>query len=103
MQSELNYNKATKNNDLIIELCRLCAADTYLSGKGAMKYILPEKFKEHDIKLVFQQFECPIYEQVNHEQFTANLSTLDLLFNCGIEESRKIFWRNITKSKEALK
>lgn len=97
-QSHLNYEKSMKKNDLIVELCKTCSANIYLSGKGALKYMDPEKYKKNGIEVIYQTFECPTYYQVSSNDFVSNLSSLDLLFNCGINKSREIFWNNVRTS-----
>jgi hypothetical protein len=46
------------------------------------KHIDPGEMKPHGIDLVFANFHPPVYPQLWGE-FVYNLSTLDLLFNCG--------------------
>ncbi len=82
-----------KKMNLIIELCKKVGASVYFSGKGAMKYQDSEVFEKKGIKLIYQEFEHPIYPQ-RFGDFVPNLSILDMLFNIGIEESKKIL-RNI--------
>lgn len=76
-------------NELLIELLRKVGATHYLSGNGARGYMQPEKFKLARIEVVWQEFTHPVYPQ-QFPKFIPNLSTLDLLFNCGIASSRKI-------------
>lgn len=78
-----------KKMGLIIELCTKVNANIYFSGKGAIKYQDPKVFEEHGIKLVYQEFEHPVYPQ-RFGEFISNLSILDMLFNVGIDESKKI-------------
>lgn len=78
-----------KKMDLIIELCKKVGADTYFSGKGAMKYQDPRAFEKEGIKLVYQEFEHPVYPQ-RFGDFIPNLSIIDLLFNVGIEGAKEI-------------
>lgn len=99
-QSDLDYNKENKNNDLILNLCLASQADYYLSGNGARKYMKPETFEKQGVKVVFQKFSYPKYEQINSKEFIPNLSALDILFNCGIEKANKIFWENIKNNNE---
>jgi cephalosporin hydroxylase len=81
LMSEL-LETSFKNNDLLIEIGKQLGCSTYLSGKGASKYNDAEKFKINGIKLEYQQFESPVYEQM-FSPFVSNLSILDLLFNEG--------------------
>ena len=78
-----------KKMDMIIELCKKVGATVYFSGKGAMKYQDPKVFEENGIKLVYQEFEHPVYPQ-RFGEFISNLSILDMLFNVGIENTREI-------------
>lgn len=95
MQSELEYDRKSKNNDLVLELCKLTDADVYLSGRGAKSYMDVEAFRVADVKVVYQEFACPVYPQYRQDAFAPNLSALDLLFQCGIDGARKIFYGNM--------
>ncbi len=95
MQSTLKYNSTEKNNHLLITLCKDISADCYLSGNGARKYMDVDLFSQNGIKVDFQKFSYPLYEQKH--QFVPNLSGLDILFNCGIEKSRTILNSTINK------
>ena len=99
-QSDLEYDKNLKNSDLVLELCLAIGANTYLSGNGGKKYMNLNDYEARNIKVVFQTFDYPIYPQLNSKEFISKLSILDLLFNCGIEKSREIFWNNVRKTKE---
>jgi len=68
----------------LIELCRLIGADTYLAGKDGAKYMDVEKFTKSGIKLTFQDFKHPVYNQL-FRKFEPNMSVIDLLFNHGKE------------------
>lgn len=87
-QSTLKYDREEKNNRLLITLCKDVFADCYLSGNGAKKYMDVDLFSQNGIKVEYQKFTYPLYEQKH--QFVSNLSGLDILFNCGIEKSRTI-------------
>lgn len=78
-----------KNNELMINLVKAAGSHRYLSGIGARDYYVPELYKEAGIEVVWQQFEHPVYPQ-QFEGFIPYLSSIDLLFNCGIEKSREI-------------
>ena len=91
MQSDIAYDKSKKKNDLIISLVQALNAQIYLSGFGARDYIVKKDFQKKNIKLMFNIFKHPTYYQVNSPTFVFGLSSLDILFNLGIEESIKIF------------
>lgn len=71
-----------KSTELLISICKEVGSDAYLSGMGGKNYMDETRFEQEGIKLVYSQFEHPIYEQLWGE-FIPNLSVLDLLFNCG--------------------
>lgn len=82
-------NPEGSKNELLIDIVKKVQATTYLSGIGAKSYIEIDKFKTAGIDVVYQNFVHPAYPQL-HGDFIPYLSAIDLLFNCGIEESRKI-------------
>ena len=83
---ESQLNISGQKTDRIIEICQKLKADTYLSGIGGKDYLEEEKFVKADIKLVYQNFVHPIYQQRyarGKDSFLANMSAIDLLFNEG--------------------
>ena len=84
--SDLNLDKNLKKEDLILEILEQVKATTYLSGTGAKSYQNEENFKAKGIKLVYQDFKHPIYEQYKNKEFVFGLSCLDFLFNKGIQK-----------------
>jgi len=84
-----NLNPEGSKNDLLIDLLKKVNAKIYLSGIGAENYLTPELFEKEEIKVIWQDFKHPVYNQL-HGEFIPYLSSIDLLFNCGIEKSRKI-------------
>jgi hypothetical protein len=78
--SELNVSGS--KTDLLIDICKAVGGDVYLSGQGAKGYIEEKKFERSNIKLIYDKFEHPKYEQV-FEGFIPNLSIVDILFNVG--------------------
>ncbi len=84
-----NMNPQKHKNDLIVELCNKVQATHYLSGVGAKDYFRSEPFSRSGIEVIWQNFNHPIYKQL-HGEFLPYLSSIDLLFNCGIAKSRKI-------------
>ena len=83
-ESRLGTTK--KSTERIIELCLKLHADTYLSGAGGKAYLEVSKFAEAGVRLKFQDFTHPAYQQqfMKHEEdFLPNMTILDLLFNDG--------------------
>lgn len=95
LQSSLDYDREAQNSDLMLSICDVMNADIYLSGNGARKYMRVEDFIKKDIKVEFQEFTYPSYQQINTNEFIPNLSSLDILFNLGIEHARTMFWKGI--------
>lgn len=92
--SELNV-KGMKNEKLI-NLCKILEADTYLSGQGAKSmeinpynkpYLDENLFLKNNIKVSYQEFHYPEHHQP-WGKFIPNLSIIDMLFNCGSENSQ---------------
>jgi hypothetical protein len=83
------YNITTKSNDLVVDILKEVDATHYLSGVGAKDYFEKEPFHNANIEVIWQEFNHPIYPQL-HGEFIPYLSSIDLLFNCGIEKSREI-------------
>ncbi len=76
-------------NELLADLLHEIEADTYLSGVGAKDYLKEDVFYKKGIQVIWQEFAHPEYPQ-QYGEFVPYLSSIDLLLNCGIEESRKI-------------
>ncbi len=83
------FNLNSKSNQLLVDLLKRAGATHYLSGIGAKDYHDDKPFKEANIKVVWQDFKHPVYPQL-HGEFIPYLSSIDLLFNCGIKKSREI-------------
>lgn len=78
-----------KSNELIIDILKRLRCNHYLSGVGAKDYYVPELYEEAGIEVVWQEFTHPVYPQ-QFGDFIPYLSSIDILFNCGIEKSRRI-------------
>ena len=71
---------AGKKDGLLLNLCRDAGATTYLSGPLGRDYLREELFRDAGIKIVYQDYAHPHYDQV-YPGFEANMSAIDLLFN----------------------
>lgn len=69
-------------DERLISICHKLQADTYLSGVGGHNYLNCDLFPRHGIKLIFQEYHHPQYQQL-YGDFIPNLSILDLIFNAG--------------------
>ena len=72
--------------DRLIDICKLMGGHTYLSGSGGQNYLDLERFRNRGMKVIFQNYDAPIYPQLFGE-FESHLSIVDFLFNCGTEVS----------------
>ncbi|KKT55702.1 MAG: WbqC-like protein [Parcubacteria group bacterium GW2011_GWC2_44_22] len=77
-------NVAGHKTDLVINICKQLKATEYISPLGANAYIEEDKFKQNNIKLIYQTYlnHHPIYPQL-WGKFVSHLSIIDLIFNCG--------------------
>ena len=90
LASELRVDTSLVKDDLVIALLEKCQTTTYLSGTGAKSYQDEDKFIEHNIELSYQSFTHPSYNQKNASTFEIGLSALDVAFNLGIDNARKV-------------
>lgn len=84
-----SLNPEGAKNELLVDLLKKVSATHYLSGVGARDYFEAKPFADAGIEVVWQDFVHPVYSQ-QFGDFLPYLSSLDLLFNHGIEDSRKI-------------
>jgi len=80
LQSELGVGG--RGADLLANVCEALKADTYLALTVAAKYIDPETLGARRIELALAKFRPPVYPQLWGD-FRYNVSTLDLVLNCG--------------------
>jgi hypothetical protein len=73
---------AARGTQLLIEITRAFGATKFLASSQARKYLDKALFEAHEIELNFFTFDAPVYPQLWGD-FLANLSTFDLLLNCG--------------------
>jgi len=80
--STLGVERGIKRTTRLVEICEKFKATTYFSGQGGSKYLEENLFSKRYIKVIYQDFQHPIYPQLFGE-FIPELSAIDLLFNCG--------------------
>jgi len=94
--SELGVTGLTGQR-LLIALCHKVGADVYLSGPLGRDYLEPARVREAGLGLAFHDYVPPEYPQ-RFGVFVANLSAVDLLFNCGPESAERITRGNVSRS-----
>ncbi|MBT4512412.1 MAG: WbqC family protein [Chloroflexi bacterium] len=78
-----SLNTEGRNVELLINLCRLLGADSYLSPKGSSVYIEENNlFQKNGIELLYPDYIHPHYRQL-YNSFAPYMSILDLLMNEG--------------------
>ncbi len=80
-----SLNASGKSSNMILAQCKSVGADVYLSGIGGRVYLDMSLFEKAGIKVVFQDFHYPVYNQL-HGPFVPNLSVIDYLFCHGGED-----------------
>jgi hypothetical protein len=74
--------------DYIIQTCQAFDVKNYLSGNGgSLLFLEKEKFEEAGISIDFQGFTPKNYRQLNTSEFISGLSVIDVLMNCGWQET----------------
>jgi hypothetical protein len=71
-----------KKSELILDQCKAVKANIQLAGAGAQAYLNVERFEDEGLRVVFQDFEYPVYRQL-YGEFVPNLSVVDYLFCTG--------------------
>jgi hypothetical protein len=72
-----------RSSQLLASICRAIGARTYLSGPTGRAYLDEAPFRAMGIGVDYHEFEHPTYPQRHRDVFVPNMSTLDLLCNCG--------------------
>ena len=86
--SELNVVGA--KSDLILNICKATKATTYIAGPSGRDYLNIQSFEENNIKVVYNDYIHPFYEQKRQKEFIPYMSSIDLIMNYGFQESKKI-------------
>lgn len=77
-------------SDKLLQICSKLNCDTYISPRGAKKYIDEDgAFDNSSIKLIYQNFNPEPYQQNHSGKFISHLSIVDIIANLGFEETRK--------------
>ncbi|MEW6334451.1 MAG: WbqC family protein [Thermodesulfobacteriota bacterium] len=74
-------------DEKLIAITKHFGADTYLAGDGGRDYMDLDRFEKNSIKVLFQKYRHPVYEQ-KFGAFEPFMSVMDLLCNRGSESLR---------------
>lgn len=91
-------------SDLVMDMCLKLGADVYIFGAQGRDYANVERFREHGVQPVFQDYQHPSYRQL-HGAFQPFMSVIDLLFNEGPRSRDILMSGNVTRAdlgREAL-
>jgi len=84
--SELNINHHLPASEKLAIAVNMLGGHEYLSGPSGKKYMQMEPFQERGLRVSFNDFVHPVYEQYHaryDQQFVLNITALDALFNLG--------------------
>ena len=76
-----------KNNSKLVEICNQLGANRFLVKPGTNDYHPKEFFEERGIALKYFEYTHFNYSQL-YGDFTPGLSIIDLIMNCGPDESK---------------
>jgi len=91
-QSKLPFEGTA--NEMLITLTKSLDGDIYMCGGGADEYQEDALFKEHGIKLKYQNFSHPIYIQEGEKDFVKGLSIIDALMSIGFTNTSKLLYQD---------
>jgi hypothetical protein len=92
-----NYEWNSKNDDLLIDITKYFGGDAYISGPNGREYIDEKKFYDSNIKLLYHEYNHPIYKQVWGE-FYKYMTIWDMMFYYGKNTIDKIKSGKLIKS-----
>jgi hypothetical protein len=76
--------------DLLIRMVNAVSGTAYLAGGGSAGYQEDDRFREAGIELIYQEFQHPVYPQINTPAFQPGLSVVDALMNLGFEGTARL-------------
>tara|TARA_B100001250_G_scaffold409538_1_gene434070 strand:- start:49 stop:774 length:726 start_codon:yes stop_codon:yes gene_type:complete len=90
-----------KNNEKLIEICKMLGANKFLVKPETNDYHPKDFFKEKGIALEYFDYTHNLYPQL-HKDFIPGLSIIDLVMNCGPEQSRSFLMHPYTNKYSSL-
>jgi hypothetical protein len=102
VRSAAAYRFQGEKSALVLDMCRQLSAEVYIFGTQGRDYADIGAFQAQGVKVVFQDYHHPEYEQQRHP-FVPYLSVVDLLFNCGPSSYDVLMSGNVEKHAIATK
>lgn len=84
-----DYRFEGRKSDQVLDMCRQLGACSFIFGCQGRNYAVESDFARHRIGISFQGYVHPQYPQLKGE-FIPHLSVIDLLFNVGASEAKRI-------------
>lgn len=82
------FNLPQGKTEKILNICKNCNANTYLSGPAAKNYFNESLAKQENIKIEWMDYSnYPKYNQL-YPPFTHEVTILDLIFNEGLDATK---------------
>lgn len=81
-----------KKTEMLVDMCRQLGCDTYLSNLGSAAYVQISEFTKAGLNHRYMDYKGQTYSQ-QYPGFEPGLSILDMLMNCGKEETLEILKR----------
>lgn len=86
-----------KKSELVLDMCTKLHASLFIFGQQGFEYADTISFEQKGIKLHFQEYKHPEYEQINGT-FLPSMSLIDLLFNMGDKSLEVLMSGNVSKA-----
>jgi hypothetical protein len=85
----VDYDFRGAKSDLVLDMCKQLGATGYIFGSQGRDYADVAAFEAAGIKVSFQDYKHPEYPQL-HGPFVSHMGAIDLLFNVGGAQGRRI-------------
>jgi hypothetical protein len=87
----------TSSTQKLVDIVRALGGTRYVTGHGALAYLDHSRFEEIGVGVEYMQYERAEYPQL-HGPFTASVTALDCIANCGrggvdYIRSRSVYWK----------
>lgn len=84
-----DYDFDGRKTSMLVDCCKKLNCDTYMSNLGSASYVQIPEFNKEGIDHIYINYKPVTYRQ-RYRGFEPGLSILDMLMNCGNEQTRQI-------------